>query len=549
MNEVVAFFEYNNTKYIISKKDNKKIIFLKNDKNNKITERLSSDEIKIVKKVYDSLLIDKNKSTYIKKININSNKYNLFFDNHSHNYFWLSINNQYNKEDNIFLNFKYNHYPEIVFSNKNINQTSESPKFYTKLVKIGTKIIAVLLSAVITLTTLSGCTIENYQELAAEETISQSITIEGISKPKIILENLAGETSSKYNYDLIKQAIAENANLKEPEKNFLYQLDFIFNENYQYMDLDLVIERLKTLKIDYNQNMSSDSGSYNITDNKISFGTDCFENTKKSTFVHEFCHVLQNNSNKFIDELSIENFTIETMIRLYKEGILEKESFLTNYQKKQYENGEINLNNDEDWFAYLCYKERFSSGYQYYIHINHILSELLPQEVLREYIFNPGNTEILVNALVTIDNQKSLTEKQTNAYQLIESINDLRIYTKKGYFYQKDLTECYDNLNYYYNQLKGVNLNESATSSIYIKSNDEYNIYYDSNINDYLKEYYNVPDKYSYHPKTYLSNVQEKSIIIYPNESGEYQILEIDNELESGYQEYLNEINNNFTLK
>ena len=147
MNTLVAIFEYQKTKYYIYLLKNKRILFLKSNKVNKFTSNLTQKETKILTKIYKSLLIDKNKSTYIKDIKVNNNTYNLYFDNNNHNYFWLPTNNKYNEIDNNYLNFNYNHQPETIYSQTLNDNNFKSSKFYTKFIKLGSKIFPILISA------------------------------------------------------------------------------------------------------------------------------------------------------------------------------------------------------------------------------------------------------------------------------------------------------------------------------------------------------------------------------------------------------------------
>jgi len=163
VSNLIGYFEYENNRYYIVLLKNKRIIYLKSNKDNNFTTKLSKKENEILNKVYNSLLINKDSSILFKQIELNNNKYNLFFEQKNHQYFWIPLNNKYDVNDNIYLNFQYNHYPITAYSNtKKIKNES---KFYNKFVKIGSKLIPLFLSASISLTILSGCTILKYPEL------------------------------------------------------------------------------------------------------------------------------------------------------------------------------------------------------------------------------------------------------------------------------------------------------------------------------------------------------------------------------------------------
>ena len=78
MNTLAAYLEYQKSKYYIYLLKNNRILFLKSNKYNKFTSNLSQKETDILTKIYKSLHINKDKSTYIKDIEVNNNIYNLF---------------------------------------------------------------------------------------------------------------------------------------------------------------------------------------------------------------------------------------------------------------------------------------------------------------------------------------------------------------------------------------------------------------------------------------------------------------------------------------
>lgn len=535
MNELIAFFEYNDTKYLISKIKNNKIIFLKSNKNNEVTKNLSNDEITLVKKVYNNLLVTHNKSIYIKDMKVRDNIYKLYIDTNSHNYFWIPTNGQYNEKDNIFLNFNYNHQPEVLYTENDNNQTNKPSKFYTKFVKIGSKLISVLVSATLSLTILSSCILLGHEILPQTETSSHSVSV--ISET---------ESTREYNYEEIRQAIESNQNIGDEEKELLYKLKFIFDENNQYMDLDTIIERLKTLKINYDVNISAGHASYHINKNEISSEAENFSSMKKADFIHEFLHVLQSSGNPFIGELSTEFFTRETMIRLYKEDLIEKEFFLSQYDKEEYEKGNLVLNNETDWFKYLSNNNRFASGYNEYVNLYYILAELVPQEALRDYQFNPTNIGVLISALTEIDNsienETDIVKTIERGYQLITSINDLRVYSEESgrYFYLNDTSNCCQLLNYYYKEAKGIELNEDPTCCLYLQLENRLENNFNSYIFDYMSETYSISNPYAMTAKTYLSDAQKNPVLVYYNDNKDSEIFEITDEIKEEYKSYTN---------
>ena len=236
MNTLVAYLEYQKSKYYIYLLKNNRILFLKSNKYNKFTSNLSQKETDILTKIYKSLHINKDKSTYIKDIEVNNNIYNLFFDPSNHNYFWTPINGKYNDIDNKYLNFKYNNEPVIQYQETENNNKFINSNFYTKFIKLGKKLLPILVSASLSLTLLTNTQIVK-PEIINEQTQSIIETIETTPTETISLEDIEiEEPSIEYNYEEIAEAINNNQNIGQSEKDFLSKLKFIFDENYQYMD-------------------------------------------------------------------------------------------------------------------------------------------------------------------------------------------------------------------------------------------------------------------------------------------------------------------------
>ena len=537
MNTLVAYLEYQKSKYYIYLLKNNRILFLKSNKYNKFTSNLSQKETDILTKIYKSLHINKDKSTHIKDIEVNNNTYNLFFDPSNHNYFWTPINGKYNDIDNKYLNFKYNNEPVIQYQETENNNNFINSNFYTKFIKLGKKLLPILVSASLSLTLLTNTQIVK-PEIINEPTQSIIETVETTPTETISLEDIEiEEPSIEYNYEEIAEAINNNQNIGQSEKEFLSKLKFIFDENYQYMDLVMVKAKLQTLKIRYGVNLQSANASYNLLENEICIEAETFDSTNKATFLHEFLHSLQSSGNPFIGELSTEFFTIESMIRIYKEGIVEKEFFLSQYAKGELEKGTLKLNDENAWLEYLINNGRFSSGYQGYVNAYIILADLLPEEALRNYQFNPKQIEILSNALVEID--KNTTNKETTAYQLIDSINSLRVYSAENntYNYSRDLSTCYEMLNYYFTQTKNISIEQDIYSSLLIQLESKLQHNLDINPLRYLNDNHELGVIGEMIPKTKLSNACERGIFVYYDRESKLQLMDFSEELKNEYIE------------
>ena len=537
MNTLVAYLEYQKSKYYIYLLKNNRILFLKSNKYNKFTSNLSQKETDILTKIYKSLHINKDKSTYIKDIEVNNNIYNLFFDPSNHNYFWTPINGKYNDIDNKYLNFKYNNEPVIQYQETENNNNFINSNFYTKFIKLGKKLLPILVSASLSLTLLTNTQIVK-PEIINEPTQSIIETIETTPTETISLEDIEiEEPSIEYNYEEIAEAINNNQNIGQSEKEFLSKLKFIFDENYQYMDLVMVKAKLQTLKIRYGVNLQSANASYKLLENEICIEAESFDSTNKATFLHEFLHSLLSSGKPLIGELSTEFFTIESMIRMYKEGIVEKEFFLSQYAKGELEKGTLKLNDENAWLDYLINNGRFSSGYQGYVNAYIILADLLPEETLRNYQFNPKQIEILSNALVEID--KNTINRETSAYQLIDSINSLREYSQENntYNYSRDLSTCYEMLNYYFTQTKNISIEQDIYSSLLIQLESKLQHNLDINPLRYLNDNHELGVIGEMIPKTKLSNACERGIFVYYDRESKLQLMDFSEELKNEYIE------------
>ena len=144
----------------------------------------------------------------------------------------------------------------------------------------------------------------------------------------------------KFDYGKIQKAIEDNQNLSNGEKEIINKLKFVFDENYEYMDLDLIIKRLSDLKIEYIEEENENSqvtAAYYINKNVIQIykATD-LENADLTDLVHEILHVFQaSNTNRLTLELSNELTTREVLRRLNEEGLIEENYQFLDVYKRQ----------------------------------------------------------------------------------------------------------------------------------------------------------------------------------------------------------------------
>ncbi|MBQ7789809.1 MAG: hypothetical protein IJ399_00945 [Bacilli bacterium] len=556
----IGYFLHNGEKIIISKKDDK--YAFKKESNTEFTQ----EEKELLKNVNNLLTIKRESSRFIKKIRL-SKTYDLYYDTKSRNYYWIPEDNIYDEKDNRILNFQYNHQEEILeFENyPNI----EDSKFYKKILNFGKKSLVLFLASSIALS-MNFPTKKNDEviETTPEQTISYEETIlnettpsteniiieETIPEESVVEETVPEETQVDeiiYIYDFkdVEEAIDRNPNLTEEEKNIIKSTKFIYDENYMYMDMELVLSRLETLKIIYDYNFENryTQGTYSITDNVIKLRNKTIRGALQE-FIHEYLHMLQISHNSFLMELSNQFFTNEVIMRLHNDRLIEDYYFYDNLENKRIINGkDYTQYSDSEKYNLLCRDSVFERGYMGYAGIYYVLAELLPEEVLRAYQFDPGNLEILVTGLEQIEPNKDFYK----AINLLVSIGEIRKYNYEtlNWEYASDIGTQFVLLNDFYKSVKGENIIDNPELLFFFMIDDtsiidkeelvgeEYKI-----LNEFARTY-NDKFKIMILPKTYLSDIRSNSVIVYKEEqliNSPVSFVPIDENFESDYEYFRN---------
>lgn len=556
MKNVIAEFEYNQKKYVIKLIGEKEICFFKKEKSGVLNNQLSFEEKEIVNKVYDSLYINSDNSAFygIEKIGINS--YKIYIDKVTANYFWIPLNNNYNYKDNIKLNFKYNHELGVVYGDEVGNPKKNYNSMYSKYVKIGKKLVLVLVTASLSLNLLSGCTIDenDAKNISSETTIVTTETT--ASTETLLLETVEElEPTDKYSFEEIRQVIENNPYLQVEEKEILYKLQFVFDEYHDYMDMAMIKERLESFKIQYQFDpFLKKSGYYNYKENISILNANSFDEVSLETFLHEFFHVLQKDPKGyglFTCELSNEFFTREILLRLYKDKIIDKDKLLGKYFRKEYKKGDLIVNDEEEFIFFIMLEQGFGSGYETYIGVYYTLAQILPKEVLLHYQFNPLEIDVLKNALLDIvGNADEIEIERVN--NLISHINNLRVldYTTNDYIYCKDDGSIFGELDYFYKLRTGLSISEDIELCSYLRNWNSKNF----NIDSYLKNAIFFLDTKGFEDlgnglstgvflvnKTILSNSQKDSVIIFVSCDGlkNSKTFILNEQLQCEYLDYI----------
>lgn len=474
-NQLIARFKYEKKLFCILLSKERKILFSYLDEKGNVCFDLNEDELKLSEEIFNSLLINIQKSYYIRDEKVNNKTYKIYRDETNKNYFWKSNTNETGANDNVFLNMKYNNMPNIVYYEDNFMkeyekyikwQKKDSTMWFTgskefrkeHFSKKRKKISPILVNAGISLVFITQMIFIGYigydgakriQELENERNASISIieTEKQYTKPSII-ETEPIEEKDNYNWETIKQAIESNPNLANSEKEFLKEIKFVFDENHQYMDLDLIITRLETLSIEYIEDFCKDDytirGLYHYDENKIEcFKSKSIKDVNLNIFLHEFFHVLQSGSSHFIHELSNEMFRSETIRRLHTEAKLD------NFYIPMDTTG-----------AY-----KYGNGYDNYMYIYNYLAEILPQEELKKYQFS-CNERHLVNALCS--ESTDLNRDVTRAWELIDLIDTLHpIYGSVDRIFAHEYKdEVCEKIDYFY-QLKGIDKSKNINCALF----------------------------------------------------------------------------------
>ena len=293
--QLIATFTHNNKKFEIIYDDYKLRCDCYDEKGQR-QFKFSKEEISVIVEVVKSLKINENKSSYVRNECVNGKIYKIYYDSQSRNYFWKSDDDIDIAGDNVFLNGKYNNIPMAVsFWNRPRTYEQELDKklkkYYVKWViddlddiydynerihqkeiyiKYGKKgfykniiiksALNLALLATIPVMLHMGATsmeaiygedwIDSFHIFSSAETHPTEIIIPSYSEDvtEYVVEipepTEVIEEKDEYNWELIRATIEKNPNLTDEEKNFIYELQFIFDEYHQYMDLDMVVSRL-----------------------------------------------------------------------------------------------------------------------------------------------------------------------------------------------------------------------------------------------------------------------------------------------------------------
>lgn len=316
-------------------------IVLKNDKyrvgrleGNLVNYNLSDEEKKVITVIVDKLL-PKNNGIKIISLKINNTVYDInVCDN------ICMFNPVPNESDLIILNNIFNSQSECVYAGSFLNKDN---KFIKRFLKLGKRTLLVLLSSTMLLSvssSLKNDVEEQFDEkiTKVEDTVlddNKLITI--IEKSDVELEDseiiqedelpkeVVSEIQSSIDTQVVKEekipsidetelhehfdfndiieAVNNNPNIGDKEKKLILSNKTIFEDNYGYYNYEDLLNKLKTLNINYVlEDIPGIDGTYSVFDNKIEFNNvSSLDEVDNYVFTHELSHLIQHTGNPFIN--------------------------------------------------------------------------------------------------------------------------------------------------------------------------------------------------------------------------------------------------------
>ena len=458
---IIIEFNYKNKNYYIVSKANK--IYFAHKDNDEIKFVIDGEERKVFIKIFLAFLINIDKSIKVDKVKIQDREYIIYYDLESGNYFWKDLNNYMddNEEDNILLNRIYNHQEKIMYSGQ-ITKIDKRKRVYTKLITIGTTVVVAVASAIINPVVLAT----QYERPAeCSKEALHGINNDGQEAfdeiPKIEQNEFEEIDSQIYDWNKMKNAIDQNNNLSDEEKEFFYNLKFVFDQHHDYMDLKLIEQRLRTFHIDYIDEIGRTTdgelmgGGWSSVDNSITLWAipelyysgekHNFQNTDKLVLIHEIAHMLQGiekNCSRLYEP------SAEYLARDILEILAHKNIIVLEKLNKD------ELNDD---------RIKLTKGYEEVLPVYYILTRFMTYEEILSFQYS-GDMQYIAQAL-------SRYGTEEDAYELLTKIkktNFNEVWDKENL---ESIKTIYSKLNDYYIKLTGKNIYDDLEMIAIISGN------------------------------------------------------------------------------
>ena len=227
--EIICKYKYLNTEFLISLINKEELLFSKIE-DGKINNRLSIKELYVATQVLDSISINKDCSVFIRTIKVGKNIYKLYFDKKTRLYWWFGENGQFSKEDNIYLNKKYNDMHKVIYLDKSNDNDQNIGNIVRRII---ISYVLVPIVAASSSVTISHLAFQKVQEYKISKEIIEYLDDPEIKTYKDLKEFLKDENredlkeeeyreeiekNNEYSWEKIKNAIESNENLTRRRK-------------------------------------------------------------------------------------------------------------------------------------------------------------------------------------------------------------------------------------------------------------------------------------------------------------------------------------------
>ena len=276
-NKIVLKFEYDNICYYVEKDNN--LLRCYYNKDGKKNYSLTKKQLSILNSVINTIKPSKD---YLKitKYKYNNTVYDIILDKKTNLYLFYPIPK---REDLIKLNYIFNNQEDYVSVNNN-KLPNKQNSFFKRITKIFNKkvIIYIECSFIIFELAVLG---DHYKEKEHDDNTYYEVVEKYY------------DTDDSYLKDIIVNSINENPNIKDEEKKALLSFVDIIVDNKAFINLEVVNDRLKTLRFEYvleqnSENGIATDGAYYPDENKIVFyEASNISEVEQNVVNHEICHV------------------------------------------------------------------------------------------------------------------------------------------------------------------------------------------------------------------------------------------------------------------
>ena len=285
--EILKFI-YKNVLYLLLKENDKYVPCKKI--NGTLSYELNNKERKMFDSVLGQLVVTENR-VKLDNVVFGDKEYQHFYDkNNDWNIFYNADGSKLNENEIKLFNILYNHRSDVMYSDGPVKK--EGNAFIKRIVKIGGETIAVLLTTGALFTAKPEINVE-----AAE--YSSNIDVDNdIEQIETLNTNVSIKTNEE-KIQMITDAINNNPNINEQEKDVLRKNIDSIKKDIDYIDAEYIANNFATLQIFYNVGGMEYNGTYDITSNVIDlYGpTASLDEKHAITLDHESKHAMQKLKN------------------------------------------------------------------------------------------------------------------------------------------------------------------------------------------------------------------------------------------------------------